>query len=93
MPHAGATAADSISLALANLRLRELLQAMSVRDHLTGLYNRRFMEEALVREISRMTRARKFPTVAMLDIDHFQTVQRQLRPRCRATPGAPMSLR
>lgn len=67
-----ATAADSISLALANLRLRESLQAMSVRDHLTGLYNRRFMEEALVREISRMARARKFLTVAMLDIDHFK---------------------
>lgn len=67
-----ATAADSISLGIANLRLRESLHAMSIRDPLTGLYNRRFMEEALVREISRMTRADKFLAVAMLDIDHFK---------------------
>ena len=67
-----ATAADSISLALANLGLRESLQAMSVRDPLTGLYNRRFMEDALAREISRMTRVKKYLTVAMLDIDHFK---------------------
>ena len=67
-----ATAADSISLALANLNLRESLQSMSVRDPLTGLYNRRFMEDALSREISRMTRAKKYLTVAMLDIDHFK---------------------
>ncbi len=67
-----ATAADSISLGLANLRLRESLHALSIRDPLTGLYNRRFMEEALAREISRMTRADKFLAVAMLDIDHFK---------------------
>ena len=66
------TAADSIGLSLANLRLRESLQALSLRDPLTGLYNRRFMEEALAREISRATRAGKPLTVAMLDLDHFK---------------------
>ena len=65
-------AADNISLALANLRLRESLHALSIRDPLTGLYNRRFMEEALIREISRMTRVRKPLALAMLDIDHFK---------------------
>lgn len=65
-------AADSISLALANLRLRESLHALSIRDPLTGLYNRRFMEEALGREVSRAMRSGKPLTVAMLDIDHFK---------------------
>lgn len=70
--HLAATAADSISLALANLRLRESLHELSIRDPLTGLYNRRFMEEALAREISRMARAEKYLTVAMIDVDHFK---------------------
>ena len=65
-------AADNVSLALANLRLRESLHSLSIRDPLTGLYNRRFMEEALAREISRMTRSQKPLTVAMLDVDHFK---------------------
>lgn len=66
------TAADSIGLSLANLRLRERLQALSIRDPLTGLYNRRFMEEALAREISRTARTGKPLAVAMLDLDHFK---------------------
>jgi diguanylate cyclase (GGDEF)-like protein/PAS domain S-box-containing protein len=67
-------AADSISLVLANLRLRETLQALSVRDPLTGLYNRRFMEETLLREMNHMTRIGKTMAVAMLDLDHFKQV-------------------
>lgn len=70
--HLATTAADSISLALANLRLRESLQASSIRDPLTGLYNRGFMEEALARETSRMERDHKPLTVAMLGLDHFK---------------------
>lgn len=65
-------AADNISLALANLRLRESLQSLSIRDPLTGLYNRRFMEEEVDRSISRMTRLQKPMALAFLDIDHFK---------------------
>ena len=43
----------SVEVLSANLRLRENLQTLSMRDPLTGLYNRRFMEEGLQREISR----------------------------------------
>ncbi len=64
--------ADSISLALANIRLRENLHALSTRDPLTGLYNRRFLEEALARELSRASRSRTSGVLAMLDIDHFK---------------------
>lgn len=64
--------ADTLSLSLANLRLRENLLALSMRDPLTGLYNRRFMEEGLEREINRSGRAHRALAVAMLDLDHFK---------------------
>lgn len=67
------TAADSARLALANLMLREELRILSIRDPLTGLYNRRFLEEALDRELVRMARAKKMLAVAMIDIDHFKS--------------------
>lgn len=70
--HLAVAAADSISLALANLRLRESLHALSIRDPLTGLYNRRFMEESLERELMRMTRIDKPLAVAIFDIDFFK---------------------
>ena len=63
---------DAISLSLANLRLRERLHSLSLHDPLTGLYNRRFMEEQIAREISRMGRLGKQLAVAMMDLDHFK---------------------
>ncbi len=66
------SAGDNISLALANLQLRESLHSLSIHDSLTGLYNRRFMEEELDREISHMARLKKNMAVAMIDIDHFK---------------------
>lgn len=70
--HLARAAADSISLGLANIRLRENLQALSTRDPLTGLYNRRFLEDALARELSRAGRNDRTGAVAMIDIDHFK---------------------
>jgi diguanylate cyclase (GGDEF)-like protein/PAS domain S-box-containing protein len=63
---------ERISLALANLRLREVLRSKSIRDPLTGLYNRRFMEESMERELSRAIRGKQQVAVLMLDIDHFK---------------------
>jgi diguanylate cyclase (GGDEF)-like protein/PAS domain S-box-containing protein len=63
---------DRISLALANLRLREALRRQSIRDPLTGLFNRRYMEESLERELSRAVRNDQPVAVLMLDIDHFK---------------------
>jgi diguanylate cyclase (GGDEF)-like protein len=72
------TVVDSISLALANLILRESLQETSVRDPLTGLYNRRFMEAMLDRELRRMERAGEHLAIAMLDLDHFKVINDNL---------------
>ena len=41
------TVAEDLALSLANLRLRETLRSQAIRDSLTGLFNRRYMEETL----------------------------------------------
>jgi diguanylate cyclase (GGDEF)-like protein len=65
-------AAEHISLALGNLRLRETLRAQAIRDPLTGLFNRRYLEETQEREIKRAARRRSTVGVVMMDIDHFK---------------------
>jgi diguanylate cyclase (GGDEF)-like protein len=67
-----AAAGERISLALANLRLREVLRTQSIRDPLTGLFNRRYMEETLSREIQRALRNKENLSLLMVDIDHFK---------------------
>lgn len=67
-----AALSEHTSLALANLRLRDALRFQSVRDPLTGLYNRRYLEESLEREIGRAERRQTTVSVLMLDIDHFK---------------------
>ena len=64
--------AEQIALALANLRLRDTLKSQSIRDPLTGLFNRRFLEESLERECRRSIRSSRPLSVMMLDIDHFK---------------------
>jgi len=66
------TVAGQIALALANLRLRASLRVQSIRDPLTGLFNRRYMEESLERELRRATRSQHSLGVIMLDLDHFK---------------------
>ena len=66
------TVTEHLALALANLKLRETLRAQAVRDSLTGLYNRRHMEQALEREVLRASRNRRTVGVIMLDLDHFK---------------------
>jgi len=67
-----ATTAAQVALSLANLRLRETLRDQSIRDPLTGLFNRRFMEESLERELQRATRKKHLLSILFLDLDHFK---------------------
>lgn len=64
--------AEHVALALTNLRLRETLRHQSIRDPLTGLYNRRYMEETLERELRRAERESTCLGVVLLDLDHFK---------------------
>ncbi len=66
------TVANQVGLGLSNLRLRETLRSQSIRDPLTGLYNRRYLDETFEREIRRAERHRRPVTVLMLDVDHFK---------------------
>ena len=68
----GIAAASQIALSLASLRLRESLRDQSIRDPLTGLFNRRFMQECLDREMLRVTRKNRSLAVIFIDIDHFK---------------------
>jgi diguanylate cyclase (GGDEF)-like protein/PAS domain S-box-containing protein len=66
------TVAEHLSLAISNMRLRETLRHQAIRDPLTGLYNRRYMEESLERELRRAARHHTTLGVMMLDLDHFK---------------------
>lgn len=67
------TVAEHIGWALANLKLREKLQNHSIRDALTNLFNRRYMEESLERELFRCDRKQQPLGVIMIDVDHFKS--------------------
>ena len=65
-------AVEQLALALANIRLKERLRYQAIRDPLTGLFNRRYLEESLVRDLKR-THRRGLPlSVLMIDVDHFK---------------------
>jgi diguanylate cyclase (GGDEF)-like protein/PAS domain S-box-containing protein len=68
-----ATFAAQVGLSIANIKLREALRTQSVRDALTGLYNRRYLEEILDREVRRAARAAQSLGVLMIDLDHFKS--------------------
>jgi diguanylate cyclase (GGDEF)-like protein/PAS domain S-box-containing protein len=63
---------EYLSLAIANVKLGESLAKQSIQDPLSGLYNRRFMEESLQREILRAKRKQMQIGIIMADLDHFK---------------------
>ncbi len=64
--------AEHIAMALSNLKLHETLRSQSIRDPLTGLFNRRFMEESLALELRRAIRNQRSLGIIMLDLDRFK---------------------
>jgi diguanylate cyclase (GGDEF)-like protein len=70
----GSALADGMSLALANMGLREKLRNQALRDPLTGLYNRRYMEDCLQRFVRLADRENREVSVVMVDLDHFKSL-------------------
>ena len=70
--HLVVTVAGQLSMAFANLRLRDSLREMSIRDPLTGLFNRRFMEETLDRDLDIARRGNTEVGIVVIDVDHFK---------------------
>jgi diguanylate cyclase (GGDEF)-like protein/PAS domain S-box-containing protein len=66
------TVAEHAAISLASLRLREKLRSQSIHDMLTGLYNRRYLQEALEKELHRAARFHHQVGLIMLDIDDFK---------------------
>jgi diguanylate cyclase (GGDEF)-like protein/PAS domain S-box-containing protein len=66
------SAAGQIALSIASLKLRAALKDLSIRDPLTGLYNRRFMHDFLEHEVLRARRTKGSFAVMFIDLDHFK---------------------
>ncbi len=68
------TFARQLSLSFSDLKLRDLLSYQATRDPLTALYNRRYLNESLQREIPRAQRQGHPIALLMIDIDHFKNI-------------------
>ena len=66
------TVAEGMALALANIKLREILRDQAIRDPLTGLFNRRYIIEMFERELARAQRHGDSLGVIMIDLDKFK---------------------
>ncbi len=64
--------AEQISLAIANVKLRQELQDQSTRDPLTSLWNRRWLLDSALREINRARPNNAPVSLISLDVDHFK---------------------
>ncbi len=63
---------ETLSLALANIRLRETLRDQSLHDSLTSLPNRRYLDEFFLKAITFAERNQSKLAVLMIDIDFFK---------------------
>jgi len=63
---------EAVKLSLSNLKLREKLRQQATRDLLSGLFNRRYLDETLPRELHMAQRRNTPLSVVMLDLDHFK---------------------
>jgi diguanylate cyclase (GGDEF)-like protein len=63
---------ENIASALVNHRLQRGLREQTIRDPLTGLFNRRYMEETLALEVARASRSKSALSLVMCDVDHFK---------------------
>jgi diguanylate cyclase (GGDEF)-like protein/PAS domain S-box-containing protein len=66
------TVGEGIKLSLSNLRLHEIMREQATHDPLTGLFNRRYLDDTLPRELNHARRQSTQTCIAMLDIDHFK---------------------
>jgi len=66
--------ADRLGTTLSGIELRTRLHEDSIRDPLTRLYNRRFLDDSLRRELLRARRAETPLSVIMLDLDNFKRI-------------------
>ncbi len=66
------TITEQLCLTISNLNLRVKLEQQAIRDPLTTLYNRRYLDDSFSRELTRAERKKSEMAVMMIDIDHFK---------------------
>lgn len=66
--------AEQVSLILANISMRQNLYEMTITDALTGLYNRRYLDKVLEREISIAQQNNQIISIIMIDLDYFKKI-------------------
>jgi|GEM_PF-2631061 PAS domain S-box/diguanylate cyclase (GGDEF) domain len=65
---------DAVKLALTNIKLKENLRQESIRDPLTGLFNRRYLEETMKLEMHKAVRNGTCLSVIMVDVDNYKEI-------------------
>ncbi|MGV8949025.1 MAG: GGDEF domain-containing protein [Candidatus Paracaedibacter sp.] len=68
------TLVNQLSLSISAIKMRDLLKDQATRDPLTNLFNRRYLEETLQRELHRAQRHSTPVSIIMIDIDHFKNI-------------------
>ncbi|MFP3852793.1 MAG: diguanylate cyclase [Anaerolineales bacterium] len=71
-------ALDHRSLILSNRRMKAELEQMAVTDPLTGLYNRRKLEQVLEDELARVKRYKRRLSTIMIDVDNLKELNDEL---------------
>ncbi|KTD57854.1 regulatory protein (GGDEF, PAS, PAC domains) [Legionella santicrucis] len=66
------TLSEVVALSVANINLRDNLRQQSLHDPLTGLFNRRYLDETFPIELQRVIRNKSTLSVGMIDLDHFK---------------------
>ena len=72
LQHLAVSVGETIKLSLSNLKLRDELRQQAIHDPLTGLFNRRFLDQTLPRELNLAQRRNSPLSVVMLDLDGFK---------------------
>ncbi len=70
--NAAVAVGETIKLVLSNLKLRERLHEQANHDPLTGLFNRRYLDDSLPRDLNLSQRRNASLSIALLDVDHFK---------------------
>jgi diguanylate cyclase (GGDEF)-like protein len=66
--------ADSVALALENVRLFQKTRELSITDEVTPLYNHRFINQIIDRELKLVDRYRSVLTLIFIDLDRFKPI-------------------
>ncbi len=66
--------ATQAGMAIESFRLHEKIRNLAIKDGLTGVFNRRYFDNYLPREVLRCRRYKRFLSLLYVDLDHFKDI-------------------